>query len=100
MVRRSGRLGLSAAVALMLVGTLPACRLLHRAPRPAVVETVDLNTASQRKVERLPGITPSMAKRIVEGRPYANPRDLVERDILTERELERILDHVTVDTKQ
>ena len=50
------------------------------------------------QVERLPGITPSMAKRIVEGRPYASPRDLVERSILTERELERILDHVTVET--
>jgi DNA uptake protein ComE-like DNA-binding protein len=77
----------------------PGCRFLHRdrAPKPIVIESVDLNTGSQRKIERLPGITPSMAKRIVEGRPYANPHDLVERDILTERELDRILDHVTVE---
>ena len=94
---RRGSPALLAAAVLMTVCLPLGCRLLGRGPLPSVVETVDLNTASQRKVERLAGITPSMAKQIVAGRPYANPRDLVERNILTERELERILDHVTVE---
>jgi hypothetical protein len=37
-----------------------------------------------------------MARRIVEGRPYSAPDDLVDRGILTRRELERILDRVVV----
>jgi len=40
-----------------------------------------------------------MARRIVEGRPYEEPHELVTRGILTERELDRILDRVVVDTR-
>ena len=93
---RSRVLALASVAALLAV---PACGLLRRDESPERPAVVDLNTASLRRVEALPGITPSMARRIVDGRPYADPRDLVERDILTERELERILDHVTVKTR-
>lgn len=65
----------------------------HERPRPVAI---DLNTASLRKIEALPGITPSMAKRIVEGRPYRDRNDLVEKGILTEREVGRIHDYVEV----
>jgi competence protein ComEA len=84
------------ALAFVAFVAFPACGLFRRdrsSERPAAI---DLNTASLRRVETLPGITPSMARRIVDGRPYEDPHDLVERDILTARELERILDHVTV----
>jgi DNA uptake protein ComE-like DNA-binding protein len=77
----------------------PGCRFFRRnpdAPAPAPAP-IDLNRASRRKVERLPGITPSMAKRIVEGRPYAEARELVTRGILTPREFERIAERVQVD---
>ncbi|HYY05715.1 MAG TPA: helix-hairpin-helix domain-containing protein [Candidatus Limnocylindria bacterium] len=80
-----------------LVG--PACDLLHRRHAPAAPAPVDLNRASLRKLEKLPGITPSMARRIVEGRPYEEPHDLVKRGILTERELDRILDRVVVTSR-
>jgi DNA uptake protein ComE-like DNA-binding protein len=49
-----------------------------------------------REVERLPGITPSMARRIVDGRPYERLDDLVERGILTRHELDRLEDRATV----
>ena len=74
----------------------PACSLFHRRHAPATPAPVDLNRASLRTLEKLPGITPSMARRIVEGRPYEEPHDLVTRGILTERELDRILDRITV----
>ena len=85
-------LGLGLALVL-----LPACGLWRRkdAGLPPA-ETVDLNTAPQRRLEQLPGITPSMAHRIVEGRPYAEAEDLVERGLLTRREFERIEDVVVV----
>lgn len=87
-------------MAAVLAATLlfTACALLKRGepgsepPSPAI----DLNTASVREVERLPGITPSMARRIVDGRPYGRLEDLVERGILTRHELDRLEDRVTV----
>ena len=89
----------SRLLALVIVTSmaLPGCRFLHREhAEPARPPTIDLNTASLRRVENLPGVTPSMARRIVEGRPYGDPHELVERGILTERELDRILDRITV----
>jgi DNA uptake protein ComE-like DNA-binding protein len=85
-------LGLALALAL-----LPACRLWRgRDTGVPPHEAVDLNTAPQRRLEQLPGITPSMARRIVEGRPYAEAEDLVERGVLTRREFERVEDSVVV----
>lgn len=90
----------AAVVAVALAATLlfPACGLFRRehaatkrAPAP-----IDLNGAALRKIEKLPGVTPSMARRIVEGRPYDEPYDLVTRGILTEHEFGRIADRVVV----
>ncbi len=81
------------AAALVAAG----CSLFHRHHAPDAPAPIDLNSASLRKLEKLPGITPTMARRIVEGRPYEEPHDLVTRGILTERELERILDRVVVE---
>lgn len=95
---------LRAALVLAPLLTLPACGHLHwptmprhraaKAPAP-----IDLNRASLSKIEALPGITPSMAKKIVDGRPYDDVVDLVRRDILTRRELQRIEDRVTVERR-
>ena len=91
------------ALVLFTSMTLPGCRFLHRGhaehaehAEPERPPAIDLNTASLRRVEELPGVTPSMARRIVDGRPYSTPDDLVDRGILTHRELERILDHVVI----
>ncbi len=86
-----------AAAAMAIVLVAPGCRLLHRnrdAPPPPII---DLNRAPLRKVEQLPGITPSMARRIVDGRPYEEADDLVARGVLTPRELDRIRDRITVE---
>jgi DNA uptake protein ComE-like DNA-binding protein len=84
------------ALALAAALVLPACGLLHRSPSEEAPAPIDLNHASLRSIERLPGITPSMARRIVEGRPYEDAHDLVGRGILTEREFARIADRVFV----
>jgi len=77
-----------------LLGVL-SCALLpgHRTAEPP---PVDLNRGSVRKLEQLPGVTPSMARRIVEGRPYGDPEELVARGILSEHELARLGDRVKV----
>ena len=90
----NARRGIAAVLAAgVLLGA--GCATLRRS-EPPPAEVVDLNTAPLRQVERLPGITPSMAKRIVDGRPYERLEDLVARGILSERELERLGDRATV----
>ena len=91
-----GRLALL-GVTLAVAVNVPACALFHHDRTPAKPAPIDLNRASLRKVEGLPGVTPSMARRIVDGRPYDDPQELVARGILTERELDRIADRVTVE---
>jgi len=83
-------------VALATLLAVPACGLIHRHREPEAPKAIDLNRASVRKIQELPGITPSMARRIVEGRPYSTPEDLVDRGILTRRELDRIVDRIVV----
>jgi len=83
-------------VALAVALAVPACRIVRHEQAAEPTAPIDLNTASLRRVEQLPGITPSMARRIVDGRPYDDPHDLVERGVLTERELSRIGDLVVV----
>lgn len=85
----------SAALVLALLLASAACGILHRTSA-STEGPIDLNAAPVRQVEKLPGVTPSMARRIVDGRPYRDPSELVSRGILTQRELERIVDDVEV----
>lgn len=86
------------AFALLVAGlTLAGCGWL-RGVRGGGPAPIDLNLASIRRIERLPGITPSLAGAIVKSRPYGEPRDLVDRGILTQRELDRLEGLVTVET--
>jgi DNA uptake protein ComE-like DNA-binding protein len=91
------RTSVSSVLALLLA--CAACGVLHRTTGTSEA-TIDLNAAPVRQVEKLPGITPSMARRIVEGRPYGDPSELVRRGILTDRELERIMNEVEVKRAQ
>jgi len=55
---------------------------------------VDLNSASSDQLLTLPGITPSKANKIIAGRPYAAPSDLVTRNLLTQDQFDRISSRV------
>jgi hypothetical protein len=45
-------------------------------------DPVDINTASRETLQALPGVTPAMAGRIIENRPYKDRSDLIHRHIL------------------
>lgn len=81
---------------LAALGLTLGCGLWRRDDAPPAPSRLDLNTASAGRLETLPGITPKMARRIAEGRPYQDLDELVERGILTDRELERIADQVEI----
>src|SRR4029077_19764249 len=43
---------------------------------------LNVNTATRDQLTSLPGVTGVQADRVIEGRPYDDPRDLVQRGIL------------------
>jgi DNA uptake protein ComE-like DNA-binding protein len=62
------------------------------APRPEA--KVDINHASEDELLKLPGMTPSWARRIVRFRPYHAKQDLLEYGIVTSQVYDRIKDYI------
>jgi len=58
--------------------------------------TVDLNAASQAELEKLPGVGPAAAKKIIAGRPYASTSELSTKAKLPAKTVEKISPLVTV----
>lgn len=57
---------------------------------------VNINTASVRELESLPGVSASTAKQIVEHRPYNDAHQLVDRGLLTQEQYDENLTRITV----
>ena len=55
---------------------------------------VDINKASADDLQTLPGIDAVRARRIVDGRPYDDPSDLVKKRVVSKSEYDRISDRV------
>ena len=56
---------------------------------------LDLNTATKEQLLSLPGVTGSEANRVIAGRPYAKPDDVVTRRIMPKAEYDKIADRIT-----
>jgi competence protein ComEA len=55
---------------------------------------LDLNSASKDELMSLPGMSSAEADRLIAGRPYSEPDDLVTRRILAKAEYDKIADRV------
>jgi DNA uptake protein ComE-like DNA-binding protein len=51
---------------------------------------VNINTASQADLERLPGVTPLVAGAVIAKRPYSATKDLVRKHAMTATQYSRI----------
>jgi len=56
---------------------------------------LDLNTASRDDLLTLPGVTATEANRVIAGRPYSQPDEVVTRRIMPKAEYDKIADRVT-----
>ena len=56
---------------------------------------LDLNSASKEDLTSLPGVSSAEAERVIAGRPYSEPSDLVTRHIVSKSEYDKIADRVT-----
>ncbi len=56
-------------------------------------KVVDINSAPESEITAV-GIEKAVAKKIVEGRPYRNKRDLVSRQVLTMEQYNKVKDMI------
>ena len=56
---------------------------------------LDLNTATKEQLMGLPGVTSAEADRVIAGRPYNEPGELVRRRIMPKAKYDRIADRLT-----
>jgi competence protein ComEA len=55
---------------------------------------IDVNGASQEELEKLNGIGPVTAKKIVDGRPYKTKRHLLTKKVVSQGEYDKIKDNI------
>jgi competence protein ComEA len=56
---------------------------------------LDLNVATKEQLLTLPGVTVAQAGRVIAGRPYHEPGEMVTRHIMPKTEYDKISDRVT-----
>ncbi len=93
---------LSLAVLAVALVSMPGCseRRMRDRWRDVTGESrdstrrVDLNTASERELARLPGLTDDDAGRIIANRPYGDKRGLLRKNVIGAGKYEKIEDYV------
>lgn len=65
------------------------------APADTVKKVLDINTATAKELDALPGIGEAYTRAIIQGRPYSDKRQLKWRKIIPRSTYEKIKDRIT-----
>jgi len=90
---RSARLVVGTAFLVVLAS---GCSLFQHQHRGSAATKVDLNTATRKELDDLPGLTKADVDKIIKSRPYAKKHDLVDRGVLDEHKFDAIRDDVEI----
>ena len=63
-------------------------------------ELVDINSCTREELDALPGIGKAYSQKIIDGRPYANKRQLVTKKIIPEATYNKITDKIIAKQKK
>jgi competence protein ComEA len=74
-----------------LVGAASLDAQVKGSPKAAASKMVDINNAAETDIAAI-GIDKAVAKKIIEGRPYRNKRELVSRQLLTMDQYDKLKD--------
>ena len=58
---------------------------------------ININKASAGDLESLPGVDAARAGKIIDGRPYDDPSDLVKKHVVSKAEYDRIAGQITTE---
>lgn len=69
---------------------------VHDQPKTNAIVHVNINTATQADLEKLPGIGPKRAEAIIAARPFQKPEDLLRVPGIKRAQFDKIKDQITV----
>ena len=87
-------------VALQLGCPTTAAAADDRAAQSVQAEAVDINSASEEQLMKLPGISMALALMIMGGRPYQNAQELVTRQVIPQDIYDKIKDRIVARAPQ
>jgi competence protein ComEA len=79
--------------------TAPATKVARPKKGEALASPVDINRATEQELQQLPGIGPTLARRIIEARPFRSVDDLRRVRGIGARTLDKLRPFVTVTNK-
>ena len=68
----------------------------RKAPAAADAKRVDINSATEKQLDALPGIGQVRGKGIIAGRPYVEATDLVTKKVLTQGVFDKLKDRIAL----
>jgi competence protein ComEA len=65
-------------------------------PNDSISNLININTASSKDLDSLPGVGPATAAKVINGRPYSSINELLDKKIISDKALDEIRSKISV----